>query len=144
MFASASAWCPAVCQDNLLFCGRKFIRLSLLCLEAKQGVEFGTDWLLCEILREHLTQADTNVSLELSVAESYPETVNIDWITYVTATAIKELDPVSWKMAHSEWLDSKVSDGNLVTFGNGSNHYWVFDNERIIETSAANIESASD
>ena len=133
-----------MCQDYLLFCGRKFIRLSLLCLEAKQGVEFGTDWLLCEVLREHLTQADTNVSLELSVAESYPGTVNIDWINYDTSTAIKVLDLVSWEMAHSEWIDSKVSDGNLVPFDNGSNHYWVFDIERIIETSAANIESASD
>jgi hypothetical protein len=47
-------------------------------------------------------------------------------------------------MAHSEWIDSKVSDGNLVTFDSCSNDYRVFDIERIIETSAANIESASD
>ena len=133
-----------MCQDYFLFCGRKFIRLSLLCLEAKQGVEFGTDWLLCEVLREYLTQADTNVSLELSVAESYPETVNIDWINYDTVTAIKVLDPVSWEMAHSEWIDSEDSDGNLVTFDNCSNHYWVFDIERFIAASAANSESASD
>jgi hypothetical protein len=47
-------------------------------------------------------------------------------------------------MAQSEWIDSEVSTGNLVTFDTGSNHYWVFDIERIIETSAANSESASD
>ena len=45
----------------------------------------------------------------------------MSWILY----------PVSWEMAHSEWIDSKVFDGNLVTFDNGSNHYWVFDIERI-------------
>ncbi len=88
---------PRGVLGQLPFCGRKFKRLSLLCLEAKQGVEFDTDWLLCEIPREHLTQAATKVSLELSVAESYPETVNIDWTNYDTATAIRELDPVSWE-----------------------------------------------
>ena len=83
-------------------------------------------------------------AIELSVAESYPETVNIDWINYDTATAIKELDPVSWEIAHGEWIDSKVSDGNLVTCDNVSNQYWAFDIERFIETSAVNSESALD
>ena len=101
-----------MCQDYLLFCGRKFIQLPLLCLEAKHGVELGTDWLLCEILREHLTLADTNVSLDLSVAESYLETVNIDWINYDAATAINELDPVFWEMTHSEWINSEVPTDN--------------------------------
>ena len=67
-----------MCQDNFLFCGRKFIQFSLHCLEAKQGVEFGNDWVLREILPKHLTSADTNVSFEQYVAECYPETVNID------------------------------------------------------------------
>ena len=33
------------------------------------GVEYGTDWLLREILREHLTPANTTEAFEQSVAE---------------------------------------------------------------------------
>ena len=71
------------------------------------AVEFGFDRLLREVLREHITQVDTIGAFEQSEAECYPETVKIGWIEYDTATAIKELDPVSWENAHCEWIDSK-------------------------------------
>ncbi len=96
------------------------------------GVEYGTNWLLREILREHLTPTDTHGAFEQSVAECYPETVKIGWIEYDAVTAIKELDPVSWKMAHDEWTDAEVSDGNLITFDNGSNYFWTSEIERFI------------
>lgn len=84
------------------------------------GVEYGTDWLLTEILREHLDPANTLEAFEQSVADCYSDTVKIGWIEYDTATAIKELDPVSWEMAHGEWIDGEISDGSLYTFDNGS------------------------
>ena len=96
------------------------------------GVEYGTDWLRHEILREHLSPADTSEAFEQSVAECYPERVKIGWIEYDTVTAIKELDPVSWKIAHEEWIDAEVSDGNLITFDNGSNYFRTYDIERFI------------
>jgi hypothetical protein len=89
------------------------------------GVEYGTEWLLQEILREHLTPANTLEVFEQSVADCYPETVKIGWIEYDTVRALKKLDPVSWNMAHGEWVDVEVSDANLKTFEGGSNHYWV-------------------
>jgi hypothetical protein len=97
------------------------------------GVEYGTDWLVREILRDHLTPADTLEAFEQSVAECYPETVKIGWIEYDTVTAIKELDPVSWNMAHDEWIDAEVSNGNLITIDNGSNYFWTSEIERFIE-----------
>ena len=107
------------------------------------AVEYGTDWLLREVLRKHLTPADTLDAFEQSAAECYPETVKIGWIEYDTVTAIKELDPVSWEMAQIEWIDNELSDGNLVTFDNGSNYYWISDIEQFIEESAPDSESAS-
>ena len=97
------------------------------------AVEYGADWLVRKILREQLTPANTLGAFEESVAECYPETVKIGWIEYDTVSALKELDPVSWDMAHGEWVDSQVSDGNLMTFDNGSSHYWVSEIERLIE-----------
>ena len=107
------------------------------------AVEYGTEWLLREILREHLTPANTLEAFEQSVAECYPETVKIGWIEYDTVSALKELDPVSWDMAHGEWLDSETSDGILITFDNGSNYYWASEIEQLIEELAPNGESAS-
>ena len=97
------------------------------------GVEYGADWLVREILREHLTPANTPEAFEQSVTECYPETVKIGWIEYDTVSALKELDPVSWNMAHGEWVESQVSDENLITFDNGSCHYWVSEIEHLIE-----------
>lgn len=97
------------------------------------GVEFGSEWLLRGILSAHLTAADTLEAFEQSVTECYPETVKIGWIEYDTASALKELDPVSWNIAHSEWLDEESSDGNLLTFDNGSTYYWASDLEGMIK-----------
>jgi hypothetical protein len=91
------------------------------------GFEYGSTWLLREITREHLTPADTHEAFEQSVAECYPETVKIGWIAYDTVTAIKELDPVSWKIARDEWIDVEVSDGSFITFDNGTNYFWTSD-----------------
>ena len=107
------------------------------------AVEFGTDWLVREILREHLTPANTFEAFELSVTECYPETVKIGWIEHDTVSALKELDPVSWGMAHDEWLDAEVSDGNLITFDNGSRHYWVLAIEQFIDEFTREGESNS-
>ena len=59
--------------------------------------------------------------------------MKIGWIEYDTATAIRELDPLSWKMAHSEYVDDEEQQGNLLTFDGGSTYYWRHDIERLIE-----------
>jgi len=107
------------------------------------SVEFGTDWLRREILREHLTPADTLEAFEHSVTECYPETVKIGWIEYDTASALKELDPVSWNIAYSEWIDAEVADENLITFDNGSIYYWVSDVEHFIAEYPTKTESVA-
>jgi len=97
-----------------------------------------------EILREHLTPANTLEAFEQSVTECYPETVKIGWIEYDTVSALKELDPVSWNMAHSEFIDVEVADGNLITFDNGSNHFWISEVEALIAELAPESPSVSD
>lgn len=96
------------------------------------GVEYGLSWIIQELLQEHVSPADTLESFEQSVADCYSETVKIGWIEYDTASAIKELDPVSWNMAHSEYVDSEVESGILITLDNGSTHYWRHEVEQFI------------
>jgi len=36
-------------------------------------------------------------------------------------------------MALDEWIDAEVSDGNLITFDDGSNYFWTSEIEQFIE-----------
>lgn len=96
------------------------------------GTDWGTDWIVREILSEYLTPADTLEAFEQSVSDCYPESATIGWLRVDTATALKQLDSVSWNLAHSEWVDNEVTDQNLTTFDNGSTYYWTRDIEQFI------------
>ena len=67
------------------------------------------------------------------MSDCYPETVKIGWIEYDTVSALKELDPVSWELAQSEWIDNEISDERMITFDNGSQHFWIHDVEQFVE-----------
>jgi hypothetical protein len=101
------------------------------------GVEYGTDWLLREFLRANIDTASTLETFEQSVADYHPESVKIGWIEYDTLSALKGLDPVSWDIAHSESIDGEVSDGNLITFDNGSTYYSLHGIEDLIAENAS-------
>jgi len=47
-------------------------------------------------------------------------------------------------MAHSEFIDVEVADGNLNTFDNGSNHFWLSEVEALIAELAPESPSVSD
>lgn len=97
------------------------------------GVGYGLDWVAEHLVDDKLAAVDVDEAFEESVAEIYPETVKIGWIEYDVASAIKELDPVSWNLAKSEWIDSEASDDLLMTFDNGSTYYRVADVEQMVE-----------
>lgn len=106
------------------------------------GVEYGIEWVCEHLVKENVKPADTASSFEDSVSECFPEEVKIGWITYDTVSAIKELDPVSWRMAESEWIDQEVSEENLVTFDNGSTHFWKHDLEQYLDEVEGELEAA--
>ncbi len=96
------------------------------------GVEYGTDWVISHIVRGECTSIDTDSEFEEFVRSSYPETVTIGWLEGVdVVTAMKSLDPTSWDLAQSEWLDSEVSEGILVTLDDGASYYRASDLEAI-------------
>lgn len=97
------------------------------------GVEWGTDWVIKHILSEELTSVDTDEAFEESIRGCYPEETVVGWLKVDTAFAIKELDPISWRIAKSEWEDQEVEDGGLITIDNGSTYYWLSDVETLIE-----------
>ncbi|MBS1984880.1 MAG: hypothetical protein JST16_11985 [Bdellovibrionales bacterium] len=109
--------CPKCASDDLM----RFV--------GGIGVEYGTDWVVKHLLEEALEPVDVSAAFEDSVRECYPETTQVGWLTLDTVGTIKESDPVSWRCAESEWEDAEVSDGNIVSFDNGSTYYWTHEIE---------------
>lgn len=86
------------------------------------GCEYGFDWIIKEILSE-IECVDTDERFEESIRDCYPEETKIGWLTYDTVTAMKKLDPISWELAKSEWLDQEEFEAVLVSFDSGNNYY---------------------
>jgi hypothetical protein len=77
------------------------------------------------------------------MSQCYPETTTVGFLQIDTVTAMKELDPVAWDLAKSEWLDGMISDEEAVTFDNGSTHYRVSDIEQFLDEQEAEFGEAS-
>ena len=97
------------------------------------GVEFGTDWVIREILRTELTPVDCEEVFEESIRECYPNETTLGFIKVDICDAIRTLDPIAWDCAKSEYIDNLEADEIIISFDNGSNYYWVHDLEDITD-----------
>lgn len=104
------------------------------------GVEYGTEWIVQELLEE-IETADTDSLFEDSVRDCYSEETKIGWLTYDTASAIKELDPISWDIAKGEWLDQEDGEA-LVSFDNGSTYFELSKVEEYVSDRESDEKSA--
>ncbi len=93
------------------------------------GCEYGTDWVVTNLIEENLTPVNSEEAFEESIRQCYPETVHVGWLELDTVTTIKEMDPISWDLAQSEWLSNEEAEGLIVTFDNGNSHYYLSDIE---------------
>lgn len=115
---------------------------DLLRLMPGVGCEWGIDWCIKQLIEENVEAADTATAFEDSVSECYPEEVKIGWITYDTVSALKELDPVSWRLAESEYIDQEVGEENLATFDGGSTYYSKYNLEQYLDETERELERA--
>ena len=95
------------------------------------GVEYGTEWVYEQLLKEALTPVDTE-EIFINMVEDCYEDAKIGWITVDTVTAIKNLDSVSWRLAQDDYIESLVSDEELITFDE-KNYFWKYDVLEFIE-----------
>ena len=103
------------------------------------GVEYGLGWVVEHIVESELTEIDREQAFEDSLEGLYPETTQIGFIEYDTITAMKELDPVAFELAESEYIDSLLDDDQIVEIG--SKYYWTSDVESLVEE--IDLENAS-
>lgn len=67
------------------------------------GCEWGVDWVITHIVESELKSVNTEEAFEESVRSCYPEDVQVGWMKLDTVSVMKEMDPVSWNIARSEW-----------------------------------------
>ena len=97
------------------------------------GVEYGTEWIIKHLIETELTPVNTEEAFEQYVEACYPDYVQVGWLSFDVCTILKELDPVTWDLAKAEFIDSEESEGNYISFDNGSSYYLVSDVEEYVE-----------
>lgn len=55
------------------------------------------------------------------------------WCEFDTVTLIKEMDPISWRCAISEYESNEESEENIVRFDSGSTYYLMHDIESFLQ-----------
>lgn len=105
--------------------------------EEHDGPEYGTSWIVEAILRKELTPVNTEEAFEEFIRQCYPEETTVGWMTFDTATLMKEMDPVGWRCALSDWKSEEESNENIMSFDGGSTFYSRFDLESFLEQAAS-------
>ena len=85
------------------------------------------------ILETELTPINADEIFEELIRDIYPETTTIGYLSYDTATALRELDPVAWDIARSEHMDTLESDEQIMSFDGGRTYFWTHELEQLIE-----------
>ena len=96
------------------------------------GVEYGTEWIIKHLIETELTPVNTEEAFEQYVEACYPDYVQVGWLSFDVCTILKELDPTTWSLAKAEFIDTEESEGNYISFDNGSSYYLVSDVEEFI------------
>ena len=116
---------------------------DLMRLLPQVGNEYGVDWVIKHLIEEHLSPVDSDTEFENCMASCYPETTTVGFLQVDTVTAMKELDPISWRLARDEYVDGLESDGEIVSFDNGGSYYRVSDIEQFLDEQEAELGEAS-
>ena len=91
------------------------------------GVEYGTDWVIEHLIKEHCEFMDAETEYEETLNQCY-ETVKVGCCEWEPGYVLKELDPVSFRCGVSDYL---ADDDQFVEVD--GEHYRVDDIETMIE-----------
>lgn len=108
---------------------------DLMRLLPSVGCEYGTDWVIESMLSSELTPVDLAEEFEEHMHACYDETTRVGFMTLDTVSVMKEMDPVCWGIAQSEWESQEAEEGNIISVDNGSTYYRKDDVEELIERS---------
>ena len=91
------------------------------------GVEYGTDWVIEHLIREHCSPIDAEEQFEELLSETC-ETVKIGSLEYDPGYVLRNIDPVAFRCGVSDML----ADDEQFIEADGQ-YYRVYDVENMIE-----------
>ena len=97
------------------------------------GLDWGRDWAIRHLIAENVRKVDVEDLFTDWVDEAYGGTVKVGWLELDVARTAKEMDPISWRMALSDWLDDETSSGTLITLDDGETYFMVHDVEAFVD-----------
>ena len=106
---------------------------DLMRLMPQVGCEYGTEWIVEELIEQNLTPVDEEELFEQMIEECYEETTQVGFMNLSTVEVMKGQDPICWDLAKSEYIDGLAQDEQLITLDNGANYYRIHDLESFIE-----------
>ena len=106
---------------------------DLMRLHEETGCEYEVDWVIEDILKEHLKPVNKEETFEDMIEGCYPMETKIGWMDLNTVDILKTMDEVSWDMAKDEYISSLEEDEEVMSFDNGSTYFWTSDIKQFIE-----------
>ena len=131
-FARTNPFCyscyKAAPSGTCKFCGSDDLMREL----PGSGVEYGTDWVVKELLEAELTPVDLDEVLAESVRELYGETTKVGWIDVDTVEVLRGYE-TDWRCALADEESHLLDDGQIWSPDNGATYYWTDDVERFCD-----------
>lgn len=131
-------------QESIPFCYGCYIKAptgrcdncgsdDLMRLIKGVGCEYGTEWVIDEILKEYLEPVNQKEAFESMIEDCYPTETKVGWLELNTADILKTMDEIAWDIAKDEYISSLEEDEEVMSFDNGSTCYWTSSIENLIE-----------
>ena len=99
----------------------------------KSGCEWGTEWVIEELLNKHLEPFKQTESFESMIEDCYPQTIKIGWLELDTMQTLKTMDEIAWEIAKNDYISSLEEDEEIMSFDNGSTYFATSDIEQLLE-----------
>ena len=131
-------------QESIPFCYGCYIKAptgrcnkcgsdDLMRLVDGVGCEYGTEWVIDEILKKHLEPVNQGEAFESIVEDCYPEETKVAWIELDTIDILKTICPGDWEYAQDEYIYNLEQDEEIMSFDSGSTYFWTYDIEDLIK-----------
>lgn len=97
------------------------------------GVEYGTDWVIEDILDNKLNEVDTESVFTESIKGQYPEETEVGFMRINTIQAMKDSDPAWWDMEKEDHISGLEENDEIMSFNGGKTYYWIHDLKKLLK-----------
>ena len=102
-------------------------------LHEETGCEYGVDWHIPEILKNHLEPVNEERIFKAMIEDCYPNKIKVAWIKLNAVEILKEVCPCDWETACNDYISNLEANEQLISFDDGSTYYWANELETFIE-----------